>query len=197
MLLEVVREVIRLRHLSYKTEKHYLHWIRRFVRFHGRRHPAQMGEEEIAAFLSHLAIARNCSPSTQNQALNALVFLFKHVLGRDLGTLKNIQWARRKQRVPEVMTREEIGAVLDNLKSNRQKWLIASLLYGCGLRLSEALRLRVKDVEFGQGIIAIRDAKGGKDRVVPLPKRLIAPLRAQLITAEAIQSRTLGCHYQL
>jgi integron integrase len=191
MLLEVVSEVIRLRHLSYKTEKHYLHWIRRFVRFHGRRHPAQMGEEEIAAFLSHLAIARNCSPSTQNQALNALVFLFKHVLGRDLGTLKNIQWARRKQRVPEVMTREEIGAVLDNLKSNRQKWLIASLLYGCGLRLSEALRLRVKDVEFGQGIIAIRDAKGGKDRVVPLPKRLIAPLRAQLITAEAIHSADL------
>jgi integron integrase len=195
MLLEVVREVIRLRHLSYKTEKHYLHWIRRFVRFHGKRHPAQMGEEETASFLSHLAIARNCSPSTQNQALKALVFLFKNVLGRELGSFRNIQWARRKQRVPEVMTREKIAVVLGNLQANRQKWLIASLLYGCGLRLSEALRLRVKDVEFGQGIIAIRDAKGGKDRIVPLPKKLIAPLRAQLLSAKTVHNADLAAGF--
>jgi site-specific recombinase XerD len=167
MLLEVVREVIRLRHLSYKTEKHYLHWIRRFVVFNGRRHPAQIGEDEIAAFLSHLAIDRDCAPYTLNQALDAIVFLFKNVLGRELGQFRNIQWARRKQRAPEVMTREETSEVLSQLQHSPQKWLVASLMYECGLRLSEALRLRVKDVEFGQGLLVVRDAQGGKDRVVP------------------------------
>jgi integron integrase len=195
MLSEVVREVIRLRHLSYKTEKHYLHWIRRFVVFHGRRHPAQMGEDEIAAFLSHLAIDRDCAPSTQNQALNAIVFLFKNVLGRELGQFRNIQWARRKQRVPEVMTREETSEVLRQLQHSPQKWLVASLMYGCGLRLSEALRLRVKDVEFGQGLIVVRDAKGGKDRVVPLPRRLISPLRAQLNAAKALYEGDLAAGF--
>jgi integron integrase len=180
MLLEVVRESIRLRHLSYATEKHYLHWIRRFIRFHGKQHPKNMGEQEIVAFLSDLAIQRNCAPGTQNQALNAIVFLFRNVLGRDLGELRNVQWARRQRRVPEVMTREEVTGVLKRLESDTQKWLVASLLYGCGMRLSEALRLRVKDVDFGQGIIAIRDAKGDKDRIVPLPKRLVAPLHKQL-----------------
>ena len=191
MLLEVVREVIRLRHLSYTTEKHYINWIRRFIRFHGKRHPAQMEGAEIAAFLSHLAIDRSCSPATQNQALNALVFLFKHVLGRDLGALPNIHWARRKQRIPEVMTRQEVARVLENLKFNFQKWLVASLLYGCGLRLSEAQRLRVKDVEFGQGILVIRDSKGGKDRVVPLPQKLISSLRAQLSEAKKVHDSDL------
>jgi integron integrase len=195
MLLEVVREVIRLRHLSYTTEKHYLHWIGRFVRFHGRRHPGEMGEVEIGAFLSHLAINRDCSPATQNQALNALVFLFKHVLGRELEPFRNIQWARRKPRVPVVMTREEVARVLEQFKPSPQKWLIGSLLYGCGLRLSEALRLRVKDVEFGQGIIVIRDAKGGKDRVVPLPKRLITPLEAQLSLAKRLHSADLAAGF--
>jgi site-specific recombinase XerD len=138
MLLDVVRGMIRLRHLSYTTEKHYLHWIRRFIRFHGKRHPRDMGEQEIVAFLSDLAIKRDCAPGTQNQALNAIVFLFKNVLGRELGEFKNVRWARRKQRVPEVMTRDEVGAVLEKLKFDFQKWLVASLLYGCGMRLSEA-----------------------------------------------------------
>jgi integron integrase len=191
MLLEVVRERIRLRHLSYATEKHYLHWIRRFIRFHGKRHPKEMGEPEIVAFLSHLAIQRNCAPGTQNQALNALVFLFKNVLGRDLGEFTQVQWARRKQRVPEVMTREEVVRVLHHLKVDVQKWLVASLLYGCGMRLSEALRLRVKDVDFGQGIIVIRDAKGDKDRIVPMPKRLVAPLQKQLSHAASIHAADL------
>ena len=191
MLLDVVREMIRLRHLSYTTEKHYLHWIRRFVRFHGKRHPRDMGEPEIVSFLSDLAIKRNCAPATQNQALNAIVFLFKNVLGRELGEFKNIRWARRKQRAPEVMTREEVASVLQRLTFDSQKWLVASLLYGCGMRLSEALRLRVKDVDFGQGIIVIRDAKGDKDRIVPLPKRLIEPLKQQLNHSELIHREDL------
>ena len=191
-LLEVVRQRIRLRHLSYTTEKSYLGWIHRFVRFHGKRHPKEMGEAEIVSFLSHLAIERNCSPATHNQALNALVFLFKHVLGRDLGTFKNIVWAKRKQRVPEVMTREEVRDVLKVLEGKRSKWLIASLLYGCGLRLSEALRLRVKDVDFGQQIIVIRDAKGDKDRIVPLPKKLVTHLKEQLEHARQIHNHDIA-----
>lgn len=191
LLSEVVRETIRLRHLSYTTEKHYLHWIRRFILFHGKRHPRDMGESEIVAFLSDLAIQRNCAPGTQNQALNAIVFLFKNVLGRDLGEFKNIQWARRKQRVPEVMTRAEVTAVLQKLAEDDQKWLVGSLLYGCGMRLSEALRLRVKDIDFGQGIIVIRDAKGDKDRIVPLPKRLVEPLQHQLAHAHVVHQRDL------
>jgi integron integrase len=151
-----------------------------------------MGEEEIVRFLSHLAIERNCAPATQNQALNALVFLFKHVLGRDLGAFKNIVWAKRKQRVPEVMTREEVRAVLKVLEGNRSKWLIASLLYGCGLRLSEALRLRVKDVDFGQQIIVIRDAKGDKDRIAPLPKMLVTYLKEQLEHARQIHNHDIA-----
>jgi integron integrase len=191
MLLEVVRENIRLRHLSYATEKHYLHWIRRFIRFHCKRHPKDMGEPEIVAFLSDLAIQRDCAPGTQNQALNAIVFLFRNVLGRDLGEFKNVQWARRKRRAPEVMTRDEVTSILKKLQPNAQKWLVASLLYGCGMRLSEALRLRVKDVDFGQGIIVIRDAKGDKDRIVPLPKRLVAPLKEQLSRSSSIHQADL------
>lgn len=190
-LLGVVRQCIRLRHLSYSTEKSYLYWIRRFVLFHNKRHPKEMGEHEVVGFLSDLAINRTCSPSTQNQALNALAFLYKYVLNRQLGECKGIQWARRKQRIPVVMTREEVNGVLAKLEFDTQKWLVASLLYGCGLRLSEALRLRVKDVDFGQGIIVIRDAKGGKDRIVPLPKRLIEPLRKQLLHAKEVHSTDL------
>ncbi len=191
-LIDVVRQRIRLRHLSYTTEKSYLGWIVRFVRFHGKRHPKEMGEAEIVSFLSHLATERNCSPATQNQALNALVFLFKQVLGRDVGTFKNIVWAKRKQRVPEVMTREEVKNVLKLLEDKGSKWLIASLLYGCGLRLSEALRLRVKDIDFGQQIIMIRDAKGDKDRIVPLPKKLVSHLKQQLEHARQIHSHDIS-----
>jgi integron integrase len=194
-LFQVVRECIRLRHLSYTTEKSYLQWIRRFIRFHARRHPREMGEAEIVAFLSHLAIQRNCAPATQNQALNAIVFLFRCVLGRELGELKNIRWARRRQHVPVVMTREEVAAVLTKLSSNFPKWLVASLLYGCGMRLSEAIRLRVKDVDFGQGIIVIRDGKGDKDRIVPLPRRLVEPLKQQLSHSQLIHRQDLKAGY--
>ncbi len=190
--LDVVREKIRLRHLSYKTEQHYLGWIKRFILFHKKQHPELMaGEPEISAFLSHLAVAMNCSPSTQNQALNALVFLFRNVLDRNLGVLKSVTWARRRQHVPTVMTREEVRRVLEHLQVCPPKWLIGCLLYGCGLRLSEALRLRVKDVDFAQGILTIRDAKGGKDRVVPLPKKLAHPLREQIAQSEVVHEKDL------
>jgi len=184
MLLEVVRERIRLRHLSYATEKSYLGWVRRYVQFHQKLHPRKVGTEGISRYLSYLAIQRNCSPNTQNQALNALVFLYRDVLNIDLGQLSSVSWARKKQRIPEVMTRSEVKQVLAALSNSPQKWLIACLLYGCGLRLSEALRLRVKDVDFGQEFISIRDAKGNKDRIVPLPKKLIAHLHLQLNKAK-------------
>ncbi len=148
-LLGVTREKIRLRHLSYYTEKQYLYWIKRFVIFHGKRHPKEMGEPEIEAFLSHLAVKEGVAPTTQNQALNALVFLFRNVLGRELGKFKNIRWAKRRQHIPVVLTREEVALTLHHLAKQPRKRLIASLLYGCGLRLIEALRLRVKDVDFG------------------------------------------------
>lgn len=193
--LDLARERIRLRHLSYTTEKSYIAWIRRFIIFHGKLHPKEMGEEHIVAFLSDLAVRRNCSPGTQNQALNALVFLFRHILNRDVGEFKGIMWSRRKRRVPEVMTREEVASVLRELKYHPQKWLIGCLLYGCGLRLSEALHIRVKDIDFGQGFIAIRDAKGNKDRIVPLPKKLVGPLRKQLSVAEGIHRHDIKAGY--
>lgn len=193
--LDLVRERIRLRHLSYTTEKSYIAWIRRFIIFHGKMHPKEMAEEHIVAFLSYLAVRRNCSPGTQNQALNALVFLFRHVLNRDVVEFKGIMWSRRKRRVPEVMTREEVASVLRELKHHPQKWLIGCLMYGCGLRLSEALHIRVKDIDFGQGFIAIRDAKGNKDRIVPLPKRLAGPLRKQLSIAEGTHRNDIKAGY--
>jgi integron integrase len=193
--MDLVRDRIRLRHLAYATEKSYVGWIRRFIIFHGKRHPNELGEAEIEKFLTYLAVDRRCSPGTQNQALNALVFLFRSVLSRELGTFKNIIWAQNRQRVPTVMTRAEVALVLDALKGNQQKWLIASLLYGCGMRLSEALRLRVQDVDFGQGIITIRDAKGDKDRVVPLPRRLINSLQEQLSQAKQIHEADLRAGY--
>jgi len=177
--------------MSYYTEKSYIHWIRQFIRFHKRRHPKDMGEEAIEMFLSWLAIKREVSPSTQNQALNAIVFLFREVLGREIGKFKNICWAKRKPRIPVVLTREEVAKVLEIMRVDHRKWLVASLLYGCGLRLIEALRLRVKDIDFGQGFIAIRDAKGEKDRAVPLPKLLIEPLKKELIRSKALHQYDL------
>lgn len=191
-LLQVVQERIRLRHLSYHTEKHYIHWIRRFVRFHHKRHPKDMGEREIEDFLSYLAVKENVAPATQNQALNALVFLYRHVIEREIGLFTNIRWAKRKPHIPVVLTREEVAQVLHYLKKDPQKWLVGSLLYGCGLRLIEALRLRIKDVDFGQDHITIRDSKGAKDRVVPLPKTLRDPLTRQIEHSKKIHDLDLS-----
>ncbi len=177
-LAEQVRRAIRVRQYSRRTEKAYWGWIRRFVLFHGRRHPEEMAEVEVTAFLSHLATDRGVSASTQNQALSALLFLYREVLGRELPWLDDIVRAKRPQRLPTVLTPREVRALLDQLDG--LPWLVASLLYGSGLRLLEGLRLRVKDLEPERGEITVRDGKGRRDRVTLLPQRLADPLAEHL-----------------
>ncbi|MCO6429516.1 MAG: integron integrase [Deltaproteobacteria bacterium] len=194
-LFDAVRATARVRLLSRATEKNYLHWIRHFLRFHNKRHPRTMGEKEIEQFLSYLSIRRNVAPSTQSQALNAIVFLYRDVLRIDLGRFQNIRWAKRTQAIPVVFTREEVRNVLVQFKQGSPQKLIAHLLYGCGLRLTEALHLRVKDVDFGQGIVVVRSSKGGKDRVVPLPKLLEKPLLRQIQRTKEIHTGDLKAGY--
>jgi integron integrase len=176
--LRSVREVIRKRHFSIRTEESYLHWVKRFILFHGKRHPSQLGESEVAAFLSHLAVEGQVASATQNQALNALVFMYRNVLDRPLGPCVGIVRAKRPQRLPVVLTPEEVGRILRAL--NGVYWLIACLQYGSGLRLLESVRLRVKDLDFEHRAILVRDGKGGKDRVVTLPDELVIPLKRHL-----------------
>jgi len=145
-LLDRVRHALRLRHRSPRTESAYVHWIRRFILFHGKRHPAEMGEEEVRAFLTHLAVEARVSASTQNQAMSALVFLYREVLARELGDFSGSVRARTPQRLPVVLSRSEVAALLAQLSG--VEWIVAALLYGSGLRLLEALTLRVKDVAF-------------------------------------------------
>ncbi len=187
--LEKVKRLIRVRQLSYSTEKTYLFWIRRFIFWSGMRHPEDMGAEEVAAFLSFLAAKKNVSASTQNQALNALVFLYKRVLDRELGKMNQIVRASRPQNIPTVFTKDEVRAVLKELKGVH--WLIASLLYGSGLRISECLRLRVKDIEFERREMIIRQSKGFKDRVVILPERLDDHLQRQIEVVTAVHKKDL------
>ncbi len=176
-LLEQVRQLMRLRHMSLATEKAYVFWIRRFILFHGKRHPKDMGEDEVTAFLSDLATRQKVSASTQNQALSALLFLYRHVIGHDLGRLPAVR-ARRKRRIPVVLTRQEVAGLFDHLESMHH--LIATLLYGSGLRLMEGLRLRVKDIDFGYDQITVRDGKGAKDRMTMLPSQAKKALHEQL-----------------
>jgi len=177
-LLDRVRAAIRVRHYSNRTEKTYVHWIRRFVVFHGKKHPAEMGEAEVARFLTHLAIDDGVAPATQNQALNALVFLYRAVLDRPLGEIHGLVRAKRPQRLPTILTADEVGRVLSNLSGTN--WLIACLQYGSGLRLIESVRLRIKDLDFDHRAIIVRDGKGRKDRVTTLPDALIVPLQRHL-----------------
>lgn len=190
----VVRAAIRARHYSHRTEKAYVGWIRRFVVFHGRRHPRTMGHDEIAAFLSHLATGRKVSASTQNQALSALLFLYREVLGVQLDWV-NIVRAKRPFRLPVVMTREEVRILLDAMAGT--PWLVASLLYGGGLRITEGLRLRVKDLDFTTRVITVHDGKGQKDRVTVLPLSLVEPLTSHLDRVrkqhQADREQGLGC----
>jgi integron integrase len=174
-LLDQVRDALGVRHYSYRTEQQYVGWIRRFIHFHGRRHPADLGGAEVTAFLSHLAIQRQVSAATQAQALAALLFLYKHVLKVDLPWLGNVVRATRPKRLPIVLSRAEARRVLDNLAG--AYWLVANLLYGSGLRLMEALRLRIKDVDFDRRTIIVRNGKGAKDRVTVLPESLCGRLR--------------------
>jgi len=166
-LLDRVREAIRSRHYSRRTEKAYVHWIRRFIFFHGKRHPAEMGAVQVTAFLTSLAVQGKVAASTQNQALSALLFLYREVLGVDLPWLEDVVRAKRPQYLPVVLTRDETRALLQQL--NGVPRIMALLLYGAGLRLLECCRLRVKDVDFAANQIVIRDGKGRKDRVTMLP----------------------------
>ena len=177
-LAERLRRALLVRHYSPRTEAVYRRWVTRFVRFHGLRHPAEMGEAEVSAFLTHLATREGVSASTQTQALCALLFCYRHVLGRRLGELRGLERAKRPVRLPTVLTPAEVRAVLGGLEG--EAWLVASLLYGSGLRLLEALTLRVKDVDFERLEVRVRRAKGGKDRVSVLPATLRGPLRAHL-----------------
>ncbi len=176
--LETVRRTIRVRHYSRRTEDTYVYWIRWFILFHAKRHPADMGEAEVRAFLSYLATDRDVAPATQNQALNALVFLYKRVLERPLGEISGILRSRKRPRLPVVLTPQEVGRVLEHLSGTA--WLIACLQYGSGLRLLESVRLRVKDLDFDHRAILVRNGKGDKDRVVTLPDELVVPLQRHL-----------------
>jgi integron integrase len=177
-LYEVSREKMRTRHFAYRTEQAYLYWIRRYVNFHQRRHPRELGSSDVEAFLTHLAVDEHVSASTQNQALQALLFLYRQVLEIDLPWLENVTRARRPKRLPVVLTAAEVRSVLAQLDG--VPWLFANLLYGSGLRLMEALRLRVKDLVIERGELIVRDAKGGKDRVTVLPTSVVDPLRVHL-----------------
>jgi len=188
-LLDRLREALRSRHYSRRTEQTYCHWVKRFIFFHNMRHPAEMGEPEINAYLTHLAVKEKVSASTQNQALSALLFLYRHVLDRKVGDLGEVIRARKPRHVPVVMTREETRAVISHLKGD--KWLMASLMYGAGLRLMECLRLRIQDVDFARNEITVRDGKGSKDRVTMLPASVKTPLRKHLQTAKQIHEKDL------
>lgn len=188
-LLDEVRNVMRVRHYSYETEKIYIYWIRQYIYFHNIKHPAEMGAIEIEAFLTHLAVGKNVTASTQNQALFALLFLYREVLKINLPWLEDFTPAKKSERVPVVLTKDEVKIILDQLKD--VNWLIANLLYGSGLRLIEALRLRVKDLDFGFRQIVVRDGKGGNDRFTIMPTKLIEPLQNQIEKVKKLHDKDL------
>lgn len=177
-LLDQVRDELRVRHYSLRTEKSYTGWIKRFILFHNKRHPNEMGADEIRAFISNLAVKENVSSSTQNQALQAILFLYKEILKIEVGWINEIERAARKKHIPVVFSRAEAKRVLENMSGSAR--LMASLLYGGGLRLNECLRLRVKDIDFDYKQIIIRDGKGEKDRRTTLPEKIIPALQEQI-----------------
>lgn len=195
-LLDSMRNALRVRHLARSTEKAYVYWARRFILHHNKRHPLDMGKQEVEAFLTHLAVDQHVSASTQNQAFSALLFLYRVVLERDFGWLEDVVRARRPKRIPAVFTHAESMAILNRLRG--VNWLVCKLLYGSGLRGIEALRLRVKDLDFERLQITIRDAKGQKDRITILPKTVVDPLKKQprtraLVSREGRSQRLRRC----
>lgn len=188
-LLDLMRSRIRVKHYSSSTEKTYIGWIRRYILFHGKRHPNELGGEEVEAFLTHLAVNRRVSASTQNQALAAILFLYKEVLDIDLPWLEGVTRARRSRKIPVVLTPNEVQEILLRLKGSW--WLLASLLYGTGMRLMEGLRLRVQDIDFERREIVVRSGKGDKDRITMLPEALISHLKAHLKKAKALHQSDL------
>jgi integron integrase len=192
-LFDLVREAIRRLHYSRRTEESYLHWMKRFILFSGKRHPREMGAAEVTAFLNHLAVERHVAAATQNQALAALLFLYKDVLAEPLPWLDEVVHAKRPVRRPSVLTAGEAHKMLAHMRG--AKWLMASLLYGAGLRLRECLNLRVKDVDFGYRQILVRDGKGGKDRVTMLPASVVEPLQQHLLRVKALHDRDIAEGY--
>ncbi len=188
-LLEQVREVARLRHLSHKTEDVYHNFIKRYILFHDKRHPKEMGADEISAFLTHLAVKEKVSASTQNQAFFAILFLYRDVLKIVLPKIEGVHRAKRPEHLPVVFTPAEAKAILANISG--VPFLVASLLYGAGMRLTEALHLRVKDLDFGTNQITVRDGKGAKDRVTMLPDSLREPLKQHLMKVKFIHTEDL------
>ena len=178
-LLNQVRDIMRTRRYSLQTEKTYIYWMKKYIHFHHVRHPKEMGANEVSAFLTHLAVEENVAATTQNQAMFALLFLYKEVLGVELERLGGkFKAAKKSERVPVVLTREEVTAVLSHVHG--VNWIMANLLYGAGLRLKECLRLRVKDLDFGYKQITVRDTKSGRDRFTILPEKLVEPLQKHL-----------------
>ncbi|HEX5959847.1 MAG TPA: integron integrase [Rhodanobacteraceae bacterium] len=192
-LLDEVRGRLRVRHYSLRTEQAYVGWIRRFIIANGKRHPRDLGGREVEAFLTDLATRGMVAAGTQNQALSALLFLYREVLQQDLPWMSDIVRAKRPRRLPVVLTRDEVNRLLAQLQG--RDWLMASLLYGSGVRLMECVRLRVKDVDFQRLDIIVREGKGNKDRHVPLPRKLVAALRGQLAAARALHAADLGAGF--
>ena len=192
-LLDQVRDVIRRKHFSIRTERTYCDWIRRFILYHGKRHPQEMAEPELTDFLTHLARDGQVAASTQNQALSALLFLYREVLKREIGWLENVQRAKRPTRLPVVLTRAEARRVFLELDATNR--LMAGLLYGSGLRLMECVRLRVKDVDFGYLRVTVREGKGGKDRVTMLPVNLAKSLERHLQKVHLQHEEDLECGF--
>ena len=188
-LLDQVRDVIRRKHYSIRTEQAYVDWIKRFIIYHDKRHPSDMAEEEVTEFLTHLARDRHVAPSTQNQALSALLFLYKEVLKHEIGWLDKVERARKPAKLPVVLSRAEVKRVFAHLHGTPK--LMAGLLYGSGLRLMECVRLRVKDIDFELAQITVRDAKGGKDRITMLPLNLAEPLQRHLRRIKAQHEQDL------
>ncbi|MBI2428996.1 MAG: integron integrase [Ignavibacteriales bacterium] len=186
-LLDAVRETIRLKHLSLRTEEAYIYWIRDFILFHNKRHPDHMGEAEIRSFLSHLAQDKSVASSTQNQALNAIIFMYTQVLRKKIGEIGPVIRAHRTKRLPVVFSVNEVRLILSQLNGTPK--LVVSLLYGSGLRLLEAIRLRVGDIDFDRNIIVVRRGKGDKDRVAPLPESLKGSLLTQVKKVQAIHEQ--------
>ncbi|CAG0983756.1 Tyrosine recombinase XerD [Geobacteraceae bacterium] len=188
-LLDQVRDRLRVKHYSIRTEQTYIHWIKRYIYFHDKRHPKDLGARDIEAFLTHLAVQGKVAAATQNLAKSSLLFLYREVLEIELPWLDNITQAKAPKRLPVVLTVSEVQSVLSRLKGTHA--LIASLLYGGGMRLMEAVRLRVKDVDFSRREIIVREGKGFKDRVTMLPEAVVAPLKAHLAKAKALHDEDL------
>ncbi len=192
-LLDQVRQCIRLKHLSKRTEEAYVYWVHQFIIFHHKRHPVTLAETEIRQFLSHLAIDKEVAPSTQNQAFNALLFLYGSVLKKELGKIGDIERAKREKFIPVVFTKDEARSILSNLTGEYK--LIAGLLYGSGLRLMECVRLRIQDIDFGANLIVVRDGKGNKSRVTVLPTKLKESLRRQINSVQLLHQFDLQQGY--